>query len=116
MPENPDLMRGTLNTLLLEIASDQPRYGYEICQIVGRRTDGHFEMREGSLYPALHRLEREKLLKSSWGSGPQGRRRKYYQLTARGRRKLGVLREEWRTFSAAVNAVLSPPAMVTGRI
>ncbi|MFQ5424332.1 MAG: PadR family transcriptional regulator [Phycisphaerae bacterium] len=107
MPVNPDLVRGTLNTLLLETLADEPRYGYEICKIVEQKTGGYFRMREGSLYPALHRMEKAGLLRATWRDAPEGRRRKYYQLTARGRKELAARRKEWRDFSTAVNAILS---------
>lgn len=109
MSVNPDLVRGTLNTVVLELLADQPRYGYEICKLVQQRTGGELQMREGSLYPALHRMERAGWLRSFWRDAPEGRRRKYYQITASGRKALGALRDEWRSFAGAISAVLSPP-------
>ena len=108
MAVNPELVRGTLNILLLESVADQPRYGYEICKLVEQKTQGYFQMREGSLYPALHRMERAGLLQSTWRDAPEGRRRKYYRLTARGRKEYAARKAEWRDFAAAVEAVLSP--------
>ena len=81
------LLNGTVEMLMLETISHGPSYGYEIVQTVLSRSGGRFELKEGSLYPVLHRLERQKLLESSW-SEFEGRRRKYYQLTAAGRRLL----------------------------
>jgi PadR family transcriptional regulator PadR len=102
---DPKLLSGTLDLLILEVCQAGPTYGYEISQTVLARTAGTFELKEGSLYPALHRLERHKLLAASW-SEHDGRRRKYYRLTAAGRKELAARREEWRTFSTAVNGVL----------
>ncbi|MFV0445567.1 MAG: helix-turn-helix transcriptional regulator [Planctomycetaceae bacterium] len=74
------------------------------------RTAGRFELKEGSLDPALHRLERQQLLAASW-SEHEGRRRKYYKLTAAGKKALAARRDEWREFSAAVNSVLGASMM-----
>ena len=110
MPPDPDLMRGTVNTLLLETLAAAPRYGYEICKLVDQRTGGYFQMREGSLYPALHRMERAGLLRAYWRDTLEGRRRKYYQLTPRGQKELAARKKEWRAFASAVEAVLGSQA------
>lgn len=110
MPPDPDLIRGTLNTILLEVISRRPMYGYEICKTVGTRTQGYFDLREGSLYPALHRLERDGLLKSFWEQTDAGRRRKYYQITDAGSGVLARKRSEWREFAGAVDRVLTTSA------
>src|ERR1051326_5527684 len=104
MPPDPDLIRGTLNTLLLETVAAEPRYGYEICKLVEQKTGGYFQMREGSLYPALQRMEQAGLLRSFWRETTEGRRRKYYQLTARGSKELAARKQQWRSFAAAVEA------------
>ena len=75
MPKDPELVRGMLNTILLETISRGPMYGYQICKAVNAKTDGYFDLREGSLYPALHRLERDGFLKSYWEKTDPGRRR-----------------------------------------
>jgi DNA-binding PadR family transcriptional regulator len=67
---------------------------------------GYFELKEGSLYPALHRMERQKLLAAYWEETPEGRRRKFYKLTPAGKKALEERREEWARFSAGVNGVL----------
>lgn len=99
------LLTGALDMLILEVVSDGPTYGYEITQTVLARSRGSLELKEGSLYPALHRLERQKHLAAFW-SEYEGRRRKYYKLTAAGAKALAARRDEWRQFSAAVNGVL----------
>jgi PadR family transcriptional regulator len=91
--------------LILEVAGQGPTYGYELAQTVGQRSNGYFELKEGSLYPALHRLERQKLLKSSWRQA-DGRRRKYYELTESGRADLASRKKSWLSFTAGVNGVM----------
>jgi PadR family transcriptional regulator PadR len=99
------LLNGTIETLMLEVLSGGASYGYEIVQTVRQRSGGHMELKEGSFYPALHRLERQKLLESYW-SEFEGRRRKYYRLTAAGRTLLKTRRAQWQSFASAVNGVL----------
>lgn len=91
--------------LILEVIAQGPTYGYEISQTVAARSSGYFELKEGSLYPALHRLERQKLLRSSWRDA-DGRRRKYYELTDAGRADLAARKESWLGFASGVNGVL----------
>jgi transcriptional regulator len=99
------LLTGTVDMLILDVVSHAPTYGYEITQQVLSRSDGYFELKEGSLYPALHRLERQKLMKATWKQA-HGRRRKYYQLTSAGQKALAARRQEWKQFSSGVNGVL----------
>jgi len=107
MPTDPELIRGMLSTILLEVISRGPMYGYQICKTVNARTDGHFDLREGSLYPALHRLERDDFLKSYWEKMATGRRRKYYEITDAGVAALAKKHEDWREFAGAVERVLA---------
>ena len=99
------LLTGTVEMLILEVISAADLYGYRIVRSVLERSQGTFELKEGSLYPALHRLERQKLLKSYWEQA-EGRRRKYYRLTAAGKKALAAKRDEWKQFSQGVNGVL----------
>lgn len=99
------LLSGTVEMLILEVISRGPSYGYEIVQKVNSRSDGYFALKEGSLYPALHRIERQKLLTSFWQEA-DGRRRKYYKITAAGRKALRERRKDWSVFSKSVNGVL----------
>ena len=101
------LLTGTVEMLLLEVISPSPSYGYQIVQMVSERSRGYFELKEGSLYPALHRLERQKYLKSFWQEA-DGRRRKYYKLTAAGQKGLAAKRKEWTSFAAGVDGVIGP--------
>ena len=99
------LLTGMVETLILEIVAQGSTYGYEIAQTIAGRSQGSFELKEGSLYPALHRLERQKLLASYWEEA-EGRRRKYYKLTAAGRKVLAARRQEWQAFSQGVSSIL----------
>jgi PadR family transcriptional regulator, regulatory protein PadR len=101
----PDLVRGHLDGLLLAVLADGPGHGYELSRRVSARSGGELAAQEGSLYPALHRLERGGLVESSWDS-VSGRRRRIYELTAAGRRRLSDARREWHAFSVAVGKVL----------
>ena len=90
------LLSGTVEMLILEALSEANLYGYRIVRSVLERSQGTFELKEGSLYPALHRLERQKLLVANWEEA-DGRRRKYYKLTAVGKKALAAKREESQT-------------------
>ena len=99
-------LKGHLDALILAVLADGPLHGYAIIEKLKRRSDGALELPEGTVYPALHRLEAGGLLSSEWSQG-EGRRRRVYQLTRRGRRELGERRTEWRDFARAVEAVLA---------
>ena len=100
-----DLLRGHLDRLLLAVLAESPGHGYELSQRLKQRSGGELEVHEGSLYPALHRLERGGLVESSW-STRDGRRRRVYSLTSSGRREAAASQREWRAFSVAVDRVL----------
>jgi PadR family transcriptional regulator PadR len=104
-----DLLRGHLDRLLLAVLADAPGHGYELSQRLAERSGGELGVQEGSLYPALHRLERGRLVESSWSVG-DGRRRRVYRLTPAGRRAVKASRQEWRAFSTAVDRVLGETA------
>lgn len=100
-----DLIRGHLEGLLLAVLVDAPGHGYALSQRLATRSGGELSVPEGSLYPALQRLERLGLVTSSWTS-VEGRRRRVYVVTDAGRRQVGSAAREWRTFSAGVDRVL----------
>ena len=100
------LLSGTLEMLILEVIGRGDNYGYQISQLVLNGSGGCFELKEGSLYPALHRLERRDLVSSYWVTTDDGRRRKYYRITAAGRRALKSNRDSWARFAAGVEGVL----------
>ena len=105
---NPETLKGHLDLLLLAALQSRPAHGYAIADTLRARSDGAFDLPEGTLYPALHRLERAGLLSSRW-SEVGGRRRRVYQLTAKGQRSLAKRQSEWRDFSRAVLAVVQDP-------
>jgi DNA-binding PadR family transcriptional regulator len=100
-----DLLRGHLDGLLLAVLADAPGHGYELAQRLRQRSGGDVGVPEGSMYPALHRLERGGLVRSAWSDGG-GRRRRVYSITPAGRRAATASRREWRAFSAAIDRVL----------
>ncbi|HEY2316875.1 MAG TPA: helix-turn-helix transcriptional regulator [Solirubrobacteraceae bacterium] len=99
-------LKGHLDGLILAVLADGPLHGYAVIEKLKRRSDGALELPEGTVYPALHRLEAAGLLASEW-SAPEGRRRRVYELTRRGGRELGERRTEWHAFARAVEAVLA---------
>lgn len=100
-----EVLKGHLDLLLLAAVQDRPAHGYAIAETLRVRSEGAFNLPEGTLYPALHRLERGGLLASRW-SEVNGRRRRVYQLTAKGQRALAKQQQEWRDFARAVHAVV----------
>ena len=99
-------LKGHLDALLLAVLARGPLHGYAVIEELGRRSDGALALPEGTVYPALHRLEAAGLLTSTWSTA-EGRRRRVYDLTRRGRRELGTRRGEWRAFVGAVEAVMA---------
>src|SRR5438477_12704377 len=97
--------RGQLDLLLLAAVAERPAHGYRVIEQLRDASGGAFDLPEGTVYPALHRLERAGLLASRWSS-ESGRRRRVYELTARGREVLDEHQHEWRRFSQGVEAVL----------
>jgi PadR family transcriptional regulator, regulatory protein PadR len=100
-----EVLKGHLDALLLATLADGPRHGYAIKEELRAGSDGHFDLPTGTVYPALHRLERAGLIRGSW-STVNGRRRRSYQLTTAGRRALNQERLAWQEFSTAVTALL----------
>ena len=108
MPSRPpsDVMRGSLDLLVLKTLSLEPMHGWGISQRVQQISEGILEINQGSLYPALQRLEKDGLITSEWGTTGNNRQARYYRLTAAGRRALGDEMESWRRFAAGLEAVL----------
>ena len=104
------LMSGMVEMLILQVVLPEATYGYRVTQEVLKRSSGQLQLKEGSLYPALHRLEREGLLASRWVNAESGRRRKYYEITASGEAALDEKRTEWSAFSVGVSGVLGIPS------
>lgn len=95
--------------LILHVTASGAACGYDISQQVLERSQGHFDLLEGELYPMLHRLERQGLLDSYWTEIDKDRRRKFYRITAEGQMLLESRREQWRQFSTGVNGVIGAP-------
>ncbi len=103
---SPDALRGSLDLLILKTLSLAPMHGWGISQRVQQFSNGVLEVNQGSLYPALQRLEKDGLVTSDWETTDNNRRARYYRLTATGRRALGAELESWRRFAAGLEAVL----------
>jgi DNA-binding PadR family transcriptional regulator len=107
MSLSKELARGTVQPIVLALLEDGPRYGYEIVKTVNQRSNGVLEFKEGTLYPLLHRMEGQRLVKAVWRDGPTGKARKYYELRPKGRKLLEQSRAEWSRLSTAVNLLLA---------
>ena len=101
-----DLPQGTLDLLILKTLATEPRHGWAIAERLHQISRATLDIRQGSLYPALHRLERAGLVKTEWGTSDNNRRAKYYELTKRGRSRLETQISAWNKLSAAVAHVL----------
>ena len=101
-----EALRGSIDLLVLKTLSLQPMHGWGIGQRIQQISEGELDVNQGSLYPALQRLEQKGLIRSDWGTTENNRRARYYEITATGRAALGDETESWRRFSAAVDVVL----------
>jgi PadR family transcriptional regulator, regulatory protein PadR len=101
-----DLPQGTLDLLILKTLALEPRHGWAISERLRQISSATLNIRQGSLYPALHRLERRGWIKASWGTSDNNRRAKYYELTKRGRGRLEAEISAWRKLNAVVSQVL----------
>lgn len=106
MSERTDLLQGTLDLLILKTLALEPLHGWGISKRIRELSADVLRVNQGSLYPALYRLEDRGWITSSWGISPEGRRAKFYTLTAQGRKQFGEERATWRRFSSAVEQVL----------
>ena len=100
-----EALKGHLDLLLLAIVVDGPAHGYAVIEALRSRSDGMFDLPEGTIYPALHRLENQGLLQSTWSEN-SARRKRIYQITPRGSQALAARQNEWKQFSKAVNATV----------
>ena len=103
-----DLVQGTLDALILRIVASEPAHGLAISERLAERSDQALQVSQGSLYPALHKLEHEGLLSSEWRQSERGRRAKFYAVTKAGRRRLAAETAQWDRLSVAISAVLKP--------
>ena len=100
-----DLVAASATPLVLAILAEADSYGYAIIKRVSELSSGELQWTDGMLYPVLHRLERQGYIKGRWGTSETGRKRKYYQLTARGRAQLAEQRQQWQTVDAALRNI-----------
>ncbi|HZD05022.1 MAG TPA: PadR family transcriptional regulator [Longimicrobiales bacterium] len=107
--QRTDLLQGTLDLLILKTLQSGPLHGWGISKRIRETSRGVLEVNQGSLYPALYRLEDRGWIEAEWGVSPEGRRAKFYELTRAGRAQLVEERERWSLFAAAMQAVLGTP-------
>ncbi len=103
---NPDLLRGTVESMILRVLRDKPDHGYGIGQSLAAAMGDLGAVEDGSLYPALYRLEQRGLIRGSWGRSEANRRARFYALTPKGRRALTARTREWAAFTRAVSRLL----------
>jgi PadR family transcriptional regulator, regulatory protein PadR len=101
-----EFLKGSISLLLLNLLSRREMYGYEILQEASRRSANAFEFKEGTLYPALHQLEKKGQIKSEWRMAENGRERKYYALTPKGRKAAAEYEKQWHHLTGAIAAML----------
>jgi PadR family transcriptional regulator PadR len=116
MAPESDLRRGSVKVLILGLLQEKPTYGYQLSKELQRRSMGYFEFKEGTLYPALHRMEKADLIRGRWEVVEEGPSRKYYHLTDKGREELARSRQEWATFAERLLALLRGPAGEAGEV
>ena len=106
------MRKGSSELIILSLLADEPKYGYQITQELTDLSDGYFDMKEGLLYPTLHRMEKDGLIAGEWRTVVGKRRRKYYLLTDLGRKALSTQKREWRAFTERLMGLLdaTPPA------
>ena len=108
MTQKHELIKGSFDSLLLCLLDQQSMYGYQIIKELERRSQGYFRFKEGTLYPALHRLEGMGLIQGRWQKLPNGRQRRYYNITEKGLHGLETKRNQWLDFLEAVNLIIKP--------
>lgn len=110
-PVLPEILRGTLDLLILQALSRGDAHGYGVARWIQHATHDALAIGEGTLYPALHRLEERGWVSASWGASENNRQAKYYALTRKGRTQLRVEADNWRRYAAAIFAALDAPAV-----
>jgi PadR family transcriptional regulator PadR len=102
-----EFRKGSTVIIVLKLLQEQPMYGYMLAQELSKRSNGYFEFKQGTLYPALHKMEQDGLVVGNWDAGTQdGPPRKYYHITEAGRKALVSLSEEWNTFTSKLGGLL----------
>jgi len=105
-----ELLQGTLDMLILKAVSLGPRHGYGVLLRIQQISGGRLEIQQGSLYPALYRLEDQGWISSEWGESENKRKAKYYRLTAEGKRRLQSEREKWNRMAEVIAGILATKA------
>lgn len=108
MRDLAQLLKGNTDILILAMLEREPMYGYQMIKELERSSQGFFRLGEGTLYPALHRLERAGLVVGRWERLPSGQERRYYSLTRKGERRLGEQASAWARFASAVDLIVRP--------
>ena len=103
-----ELLKGSTETIILSVLSCESMYGYQLLREMEQRSSGYFRLKEGTLYPALHRLARMGLVKGDWRESPNGQSRRYYLVTESGRQRLSSMLREWDLFTKAVGLIAQP--------
>ncbi len=103
-----ELLKGSTDSLLLCLINSQPMYGYQIIKELEKKSNGYFQFKEGTLYPALHRLEKTGLLKGKWEKLATGQERRYYYITEKGQKSLNDRLIVWCGFAKAINSIILP--------
>jgi transcriptional regulator len=110
MKERDEVLQGTLDMLVLKALNLEPMHGWGITERIEQWSESLLQLGQGTLYPALYRLEQQGFIRSEWGQTENNRRARYYSLTARGRKRLGEELASWRRMSRAINLVLQATA------
>jgi PadR family transcriptional regulator, regulatory protein PadR len=113
MDKKHDLLKNSSDSLLLSLLERQPMYGYKIVKELEEKSQGYFRLKEGTLYPALHRLEKSGLITGQWQLLINGRQRRYYYITAKGKARLAEEKMQWQDFLQAVKLILGPSPSAT---
>jgi len=113
---NKELLKGSTVILVLSMLDREPMYGYQMIKEIEKESSGVFMFKEGTLYPILHSLEAGGMIESYWWGNEGSRQRKYYKITEKGNSCLKEKRQEWETFSSAVDKVLNKEAFVWGQL
>ena len=103
-----ELLKGLAPTLVMELLTRQAMYGYELSEALAKRSSGIFNLGKGTLYPLLYNLEAKRLIAGDWQTGPTGRQRKYYSLTAKGKRQLAKSLQQLQALQKGLKLVLQP--------
>lgn len=111
MEAAPDILKGTLDLLILRALSWGPAHGYAVARWIELSTNDVLAVGEGTLYPALHRLEARGMVAAAWGTSDNNRRAKFYALTRKGRLRLQVETDNWQRYASAITAALGAPAL-----